>query len=95
MGENAEITSKHYLSLSLYTKEKDINKVAAILGHSSIETTRNYLKLLMSEVRDTMNKIEKKMDEGKEEEENYPPRKKNKKKKSQRKTKTNTYRLAE
>ena len=85
---------RHYFARKLYTKEKDINKVAAILGHSSIETTRNYLKLLMSEVRDTMNGVEKEMDGGKEEEENYPPRKKERKR-SQRNRKTNTYRLAE
>ena len=62
MGENAEITSKHYLSLFNYTQKKDIVKLAAMLGHSSIETTRNYLKVLVSEVQKEMDEMEERMD---------------------------------
>ena len=62
MGENAEITSKHYLSLFTYNKTKDIAQLAAILGHSSIETTRNYLKILTSELQKEMDKLEESID---------------------------------
>ena len=57
---------RHYFARRVYNKTKDIAKVAALLGHSSIETTRNYLKFLLSDIVDDMNEVEEKMDKAKE-----------------------------
>ena len=53
---------RHYYARVNYTQKKDIVKLAALLGHSSIETTRNYLKVLVSEVQEEMDEMEEKMD---------------------------------
>ena len=84
---------RHYFARTLYMREKDINKVAAILGHSSIETTRNYLKLLLSDVQDSMDKVEKAIN--KDLEKAYKKRQKKEKKASQTTKQTNTYELVE
>ena len=53
---------RHYFARVNYTQKKDIVKLAAMLGHSSIETTRNYLKVLVSEVQKEMDEMEERMD---------------------------------
>ena len=53
---------RHYFARINYTQKKDIVKLAAMLGHSSIETTRNYLKVLVSEVQKEMDEMEERMD---------------------------------
>ena len=57
---------RHYFARVTYHQTKDIAKVAALLGHSSIETTRNYLKFLLSDIVDDMNEVEERMDKAKE-----------------------------
>ena len=48
---------RHYFARHLYQTDKDIVKVSAMLGHNSIETTRNYLKVLVSECKKTVEKM--------------------------------------
>jgi integrase len=43
---------------SLYHLQKDIAKVADILGHSSIETTRRYIRETSKEYRKSLEKLE-------------------------------------
>ena len=62
-------------------QSKDLVKLAAMLGHSSIETTRNYLKVLTSELQQEMDMMEEEIDRvlHKEGHEELPKPKKNKK----------------
>jgi integrase len=43
---------------SLYHLQKDIAKVADILGHSSIETTRRYIRETSREYRKSLEKLD-------------------------------------
>ena len=53
---------RHYFARITYNKTKDIAQLAAMLGHSSIETTRNYLRILTSELQKEMDKLEELID---------------------------------
>ena len=72
---------RHYFARVNYTQSKDLVKLAAMLGHSSIETTRNYLKVLTSELQQEMDMMEEEIDRvlHKEEYKDLPKPKKNKK----------------
>ena len=77
---------RHYFARVNYKKTKDVVKLAAMLGHSNIETTRNYLKVLASEIREDMDKIEEEIEKemGKVRKKKNKPNKNNKGKKGKR-----------
>lgn len=49
---------RHLFAKTFYSVKKDISKLADILGHSNIETTRIYLKTSSKEYRKQLNKMD-------------------------------------
>ena len=47
----------------MYEIDDDVVKISALLGHSSVETTRTYLKVLVSECKEKVNQLEEVMEE--------------------------------
>ena len=54
---------RHYFARKMYEIDDDVVKISALLGHSSVETTRTYLKVLVSECKEKVNQLEEVMEE--------------------------------
>lgn len=53
---------RHFFARKMYRMNKDIVKLSAMLGHSAIETTRNYIKVLVSECKEEVERMEKEVE---------------------------------
>ena len=54
---------RHYFARKMYEIDDDVVKISALLGHSSVETTRTYLKVLVSECKEKIDQLEEVMEE--------------------------------
>ena len=49
---------RHLFAKTFYKAEKDISKLADVLGHNSIETTRIYIRATCEEYKKQLDKME-------------------------------------